>query len=417
MGQNLSYIRGKYDKEGINNTAYNDYVKKINKRISSVEEAIEQTKKILNIEEIDSQQFSDDFWGTIFTQQDDKDELGCVKLCINTSEPLYSDLMISKSLEAFGSLILDQDIEGMKDSRGRKIRLYNSKEEFDRAEKNEKKNYMLALKNGGENINTADNNQEFAMLMIPKNYKEVKTYDVSNVNVIDKEYGKDYPIIHEYCEGYRVLNEKRKCIKELLSDENTENKDELLKLTKAICRQLGEMKKDINVALKELVRPIIWKQPLKDSGEADYNQFDFFDKKQVRELLKIKKGKNDFQNDLSCILYDLEKLIEKCDFNETHYTILDMLQNGLEPDAIGKVLGKSRQNIKRYMDTIIGKIMNEYEKQYTDWYYLNKVKGTYKKCCRCGEIKLVQEFDVDKNLKSGIKSACKECRKKDYKKK
>lgn len=36
--------------------------------------------------------------------------------------------------------------------------------------------------------------------------------------------------------------------------------------------------KDINVALKELVRPIIWKQPLKDSGEADYNQFDFFDK-------------------------------------------------------------------------------------------------------------------------------------------
>ena len=253
--------------------------------------------------------------------------------------------------------------------------------------------------------------------MIPKNYKEVKTYDVSNVNAIDKQYGKDYPVIHEYCEGYRVLNEKRKRIKELLSDENTENKDELLKLTKAICRQLGEMKKDINVALKELVRPIIWKQPLKDSGEADYNQFDFFDKKQVRELLKIKKGKNDFQNDLSCILYDLEKLIEKCDFNETHYAILDMLQNGLEPDAIGKVLGKSRQNIKRYMDTIIGKIMNEYERQYTDWYYLNKVKGTYKKCCRCGEIKLVQEFDVDNNLKSGMKSACKECRKKDYKKK
>lgn len=417
MGQNLNYIRGKFDKEGINNTAYNDYVKKINKRISSVEEAIEQTKKILNIEEIDSQQFSDDFWGTIFTQQDDKDELGCVKLCINTSEPLYSDLMISKSLEAFGSLILDQDIEGMKDSRGRKIRLYNSKEEFDRAEKNEKKNYMLALKNGGENINTADNNQEFAMLMIPKNYKKVKTYDVSNVNVIDKKYGKDYPIIHEYCEGYRVLNEKRKRIKELLSDENTENKDELLKLTKAICRQLGEMKKDINVALKELVRPIIWKQPLKDSGEADYNQFDFFDKKQVRELLKIKKGKNDFQNDLSCILYDLEKLIEKCDFNEKHYAILDMLKNGLEQQQIGEILGVSKQNINSALNVMLKMIINEYEKQYTDWYYLNKVKGTYKKCCRCGEIKLVQEFDVDKNLKSGIKSACKECRKKDYKKK
>lgn len=417
MGQNSNYIRGKFDKEGINNTAYNDYVKKINKRISSVEEAIEQTKKILNIEEIDGQQFSDDFWGTIFTQQDDKDELGCVKLCINTSEPLYSELMISKSLEAFGSLILEQDAEGMKDSRGMKIRLYNSKEEFDRAEKNEKKNYMLALKNGGENINTADSNQEFAMLMIPKNYKKVKTYDVSNVNAIDKQYGKDYPVIHEYCEGYRVLNEKRKRIKELLSDENTENKDELLKLIKAICRQLGEMKKDINVALKELVRPIIWKQPLKDSGEADYDNFDFFDKKQVRELLKIKKGKNDFQNDLSCILYDLEKLIEKCDFNEKHYAILDMLQNGLEQQQIGEILGVSKQNINSALNVMLKMIINEYERQYTDWYYLNKAKGTYKKCSRCGEIKLVQEFGIDNNLKSGIMSACKECRKKDYKKK
>lgn len=417
MGQNSNYIRGKFDKEGINNTAYNDYVKKINKRISGVEEAIEQTKKILNIEEIDEQQFSDDFWGTIFTQQDDKDELGCIKLCINTSEPLYSELMISKSLEAFGSLILDQDAEGMRDSRGMKIKLYNSKEEFDRAEKNEKKNYMLALKNGGENINTADSNQEFAMLMIPKNYKKVKTYDVSNVNAIDKQYGKDYPVIHEYCEGYRVLNEKRKRIKELLSDENTENKDELLKLIKAICRQLGEMKKDINVALKELVRPIIWKQPLKDSGEADYDNFDFFDKKQVRELLKIKKGKNDFQNDLSCILYDLEKLIEKCDFNEKHYAILDMLQNGLEQQQIGEILGVSKQNINSALNVMLKMIINEYERQYTDWYYLNKAKGTYKKCSRCGEIKLVQEFGIDNNLKSGIMSACKECRKKDYKKK
>lgn len=410
MAINSNYTRGKYD-SNINGKAYNDYVRKINKKVSTVEEAIEETKNILGIEEIDGVQFSDEFWSDVFTQQDDKEELGCVKLCINTSETLYSDLMISKSLEAFGSLILDKDERGLYDTENKKIRLYNSQEEFDKAQREERKNYLLAMKNGGESINIADSNQEFAMLSIPKNYKKVKTFDLSNINAVDKEFGKDYPVIHDYCEGYKKLNEKRKQIKELLNDTETENKKELLNSVKAICRQLGEIKKDLNTALKELVRPIMWKQPLKDNGEADYNHFDFFDKKQVKELLKVKKDKHDFQNDLSCILYDLEVLLSKCTFTDNQKKILDMFRNGATQQKIADTMGVTKQRINVAINTIVNNIVNEYEKEYMDWYYLNKVKGTYKKCTKCGEIKLIQEFGTLKSSKDGHRDVCKECRK------
>ena len=118
------------------------------------------------------------------------------------------------------------------------------------------------------------------------------------------------------------------------------------------------------------------------------------------------------------------------EYKQLENTLNELSKQGYNPTSLGKI-SRFEKNEKHYyfhVDLLIKKpatpkrkalhdFINEYEKQYTDWYYLNKVKGTYKKCCRCGEIKLVQEFDVDKNLKSGIKSACKECRKKDYKKK
>ena len=61
------------------------------------------------------------------------------------------------------------------------------------------------------------------------------------------------------------------------------------------------------------------------------------------------------------------------------------------------------------MDTIINMIIKQYEEDYEDWYYLNIRKGNYKKCNRCGEIKLVSRFD--KNGKKGLLSICKKCRK------
>lgn len=54
------------------------------------------------------------------------------------------------------------------------------------------------------------------------------------------------------------------------------------------------------------------------------------------------------------------------------------------------------------------------EDQFLDWYYLNVEKGKYKKCSRCGEIKLAHNkyFSKNKTSKDSFYSICKECRNK-----
>ena len=54
------------------------------------------------------------------------------------------------------------------------------------------------------------------------------------------------------------------------------------------------------------------------------------------------------------------------------------------------------------------------EDQYLDWYYLNVEKGKYKKCSRCGQIKLAHNkyFSKNKTSKDGFYSICKMCRNK-----
>ena len=52
------------------------------------------------------------------------------------------------------------------------------------------------------------------------------------------------------------------------------------------------------------------------------------------------------------------------------------------------------------------------EDQYLDWYYLNIEKGKYKRCSRCGQIKLAHNkyFSKNKTSKDGYYSICKKCR-------
>lgn len=57
-------------------------------------------------------------------------------------------------------------------------------------------------------------------------------------------------------------------------------------------------------------------------------------------------------------------------------------------------------------------IASEAEDRFLDWYYLVKEKGTYKRCSRCGQIKLAHNkyFSKNSTSKDGFYSICKNCR-------
>lgn len=68
---------------------------------------------------------------------------------------------------------------------------------------------------------------------------------------------------------------------------------------------------------------------------------------------------------------------------------------------------------------IPGLIASQAEDDYLDWYYLNEEKGKYKRCSRCGQIKLAHNkyFSKNKTSKDGFYSICKCCRNSKGKKK
>ena len=57
-------------------------------------------------------------------------------------------------------------------------------------------------------------------------------------------------------------------------------------------------------------------------------------------------------------------------------------------------------------------IASEAEDRLLNWYFLNEMKGKYKKCSRCGEIKLAHNkyFSKNKTSRDGFYSICKNCR-------
>ncbi len=130
-----------------------------------------------------------------------------------------------------------------------------------------------------------------------------------------------------------------------------------------------------------------------------------------------------FQSDAYYMMQDLDNLIQETlrDKYPMLYDLLIYKIDGKQNSEIQQLLlrdhnvNHSLQYISSLWRNKIPKLLAaQAEKDYLVWYYTEKEKGKWKRCSRCGQIKLADNrfFSKNKTSKDGFYSICKECRNK-----
>lgn len=130
-----------------------------------------------------------------------------------------------------------------------------------------------------------------------------------------------------------------------------------------------------------------------------------------------------FTDDMYYLLLDLEELVEQTlkDKYPLYYDLLVAKIDGLTNAEIQALL-LEKHNIKYSIEYIsclwrnkIPKLIaDKAQENYLLWYYENIEYGKWKRCSRCGQIKLANNryFSKNNTSKDGFYSICKECRNK-----
>ena len=362
---------------------------KFNYNLNTCEERIDFVNEVLEMYKVDGVEFYNEYFDEVYDQDR---KFGKIDIVIGKDKSQYTESNIASALEMIANYILAVDEK----DKGINYKIYTSEELFNRACREYNVINSVAKANGGLDMNYGENILEaFPIFQLPKNFKKVKDLKV------EKKDLEKYPPMKDYTDFYEYLKEESKRLWNTkgLSKEDMTRRSKIKKI-------LPEIKKDIIEVKKQLQMPIIWKAPLKDNGSADYDELDMFDKNVVKVLLQVHK-QVDLQDDLSCILVDLDNLINNIKFTERQYEVLELWRNGLTIENISKELHVKENTVSITLNRAIDSIVKQYEKEYEEWYYLNIRKGTYKQCSRCGEVKLISQFSKNGNR---LRGNCKDCK-------
>ena len=127
-----------------------------------------------------------------------------------------------------------------------------------------------------------------------------------------------------------------------------------------------------------------------------------------------------FESDTWYLVYDFENICDKAlEKYPLYMKIVEYKIDGMQNIDIQAAI-QQEFGIKHsveYISSLWRKkipmlIASAAEDEYLDWYFTKEEKGTYKKCSRCGEIKLANNkyFSINKTSKDGFYSICKKCR-------
>ena len=127
-----------------------------------------------------------------------------------------------------------------------------------------------------------------------------------------------------------------------------------------------------------------------------------------------------FEGDLYYLMLAFDEIADKALKEYPLYEkIVECKVDGLQNTQIQEIL-QMEFGIKHSLEYIsslwrkkIPKLIaSQAEDEYLYWYYLNIKKGKYKKCSRCGQVKLAHNkyFSKNKTSRDGFYSICKKCR-------
>ena len=182
----------------------------------------------------------------------------------------------------------------------------------------------------------------------------------------------------------------------------------------------GMVKSFVKADLSENITMNECQEPVSDGFISFFNPFHISALLCNYSLLKEESYGN-FMNDCYYLMQDLDNLIERTlkDKYPLYYDLLIYKIDGKQNTEIQELLDKD-WGIKHSIEYIsslwrnkIPKLIAEQAKEdYIMWYYTTQERGQWKKCSRCGQIKLAHNrfFSKNKTSKDGFYSICKDCR-------
>lgn len=235
------------------------------------------------------------------------------------------------------------------------------------------------------------------------------------------------------------LKELRDAIENVEKQEKTATGKQKFLLKK----QLIEMRQDQYVIKNAYRKPMYFSNGIKNFSKANFDEkievtedgelkstglISFFNPKHISALLcNYSKLKEDswgkFWTDSYFLMEDLDALIEKTLKNDfpLYYDLLIYKIDGRQNAEIQTLL-LNKHGVKHSVEYISSLWRNKIPKllakkaqeDYIIWYYTTQERGKWKKCSRCGQIKLADNrfFSKNSTSKDHFYSICKECRNK-----
>ena len=208
-------------------------------------------------------------------------------------------------------------------------------------------------------------------------------------------------------------------------------------------KQAIEMRQDQYVIKNAYRRPIYCMNLIKSFAKLDLSEtisidengnvtstglVNLFDEKHVSALLcnyaKIKEDSwSDFNGDAKWLMMDLDTVVDNAlkDKFPLYYDLVIYKIDGKQNQEIQELLYE-KHGIKHSVEYISSLWRNKIPKLIAEqaqndwliWHYTQEEKGKWKKCSRCGQIKLAHNrfFSKNKTSKDGFYSICKCCRNK-----